>query len=229
MPTKDGSNPTRWTMTGIFIQVKNRLKKQPIYIDIQKRFNFFTPAKSTAKKAAKINSRPYITIAMQLGIDDMAEGMQAQGQSNEGVTLRKRLGHPRYHINITGCSPEVYNVINTSSAEDYKTLLAYSDLVSEHPRTKEPFIDAVYNLKPYFKKDVSYSWASAPESRIGAGLTRGLPNEFEVKDKIYLGEYKEDEGGEYKEDEEEEYEEDEEGEYKEDEEDNQVAKIQKES
>ncbi|KAG6851705.1 hypothetical protein H0H87_012706 [Tephrocybe sp. NHM501043] len=196
MPTKDGSNPTRWRMTGIFIQVKNRLKKQPIYIDIQKGFNFFTPAKSTGENAAEINSRPYITIAMQLGIDDMAEdkaGMQAQGQSNEGVTLHVRSGHPRYHINITGCSPKVYNVIDTSSAEHYKTLLAYSDLVSEHPRTKEPFIEAVYNLKPYFKKDVSYSWASAPDSRIGASLTRGLPNKFEVEDNIDLGDSREDE------------------------------------
>ncbi|KAG6852305.1 hypothetical protein H0H87_010347 [Tephrocybe sp. NHM501043] len=188
-------NPTRWMMTANFIQVTNRLKKQPIHIDIQKRF-IFTQAKSNDRKAKMINSRPYITIAMQLGIDDMAEdkaGMQSQGQSNQGVTLRRRLGHPRYHINITGCLPKVYNVIDTSSADHYKTLLAYSDLVSEHPRQHEPFIEAVYNLKPYFKKDVSYGWASALNSRIGAGLTRGLPNKFEVEDNIDLGDYKEDE------------------------------------
>ncbi|KAG6851883.1 hypothetical protein H0H87_011898 [Tephrocybe sp. NHM501043] len=182
MPAEAG-NPTRWRTTGIFIQVKNRLKKQAINIDVQKIFKFFTQAKSNDPDAKTINSRPYITIAMQLGIDDMVEdkaGMQSQS-------------HPRYHINIRGCSPKVYNVIDTPSADHYNTLLAYNDLVSEHPRTKEHFVDAVHNLKPYFKKDVSYSWASARDSRIGAGLTRGLPNELKVEDKIYLGGYQEDE------------------------------------
>ncbi|KAG6869955.1 hypothetical protein C0995_015959, partial [Termitomyces sp. Mi166 len=58
------ANPTRWSMTAILIQVKNRVDEQPIVIDAQQTFGFFT--KSTMKK---YNKRPYITIAMELGME----------------------------------------------------------------------------------------------------------------------------------------------------------------
>ncbi|KAG6892788.1 hypothetical protein C0995_002409, partial [Termitomyces sp. Mi166 len=57
------ANPTRWSMTAILIQVKNRVDKQPILIDAQQTFGFFT--KSTMKK---YNKHPYITIVMELGM-----------------------------------------------------------------------------------------------------------------------------------------------------------------
>ncbi|KAG6887493.1 hypothetical protein C0995_014910 [Termitomyces sp. Mi166 len=55
------ANPTRWCMTAILIQVKNRVDKQPILIDAQRTFGFFT--KSTTKE---YNEHPYITITMEL-------------------------------------------------------------------------------------------------------------------------------------------------------------------
>ncbi|KAG6850384.1 hypothetical protein H0H93_013939 [Arthromyces matolae] len=55
--------PSRWSMSGIFIQVKNCLDKKFISIDVQKQFSFF----SFSEKRSH-NQRPYITIAMELGI-----------------------------------------------------------------------------------------------------------------------------------------------------------------
>lgn len=64
----------RWIVTAIFIQIKNRLRKQPIHIDVEKMGYFSTGPSdlnnnheyATTKKEA--DSRPYITIAMELGV-----------------------------------------------------------------------------------------------------------------------------------------------------------------
>ncbi|KAG6805637.1 hypothetical protein H0H87_003915, partial [Tephrocybe sp. NHM501043] len=73
-----------------------------------------------------------------------------------------------------GCSPKVYGVMSGESRHHYEALLAHKDLLAEHPRTGQMFLDAVQNMKPFFKKDVSYGWAFADNSRIGASLGRGL-------------------------------------------------------
>ncbi|KAG6892469.1 hypothetical protein C0995_003568, partial [Termitomyces sp. Mi166 len=72
------ANPTRWCMTAVFIQVKNRVDEQPILIDAQRTFGFFT--KSTTKE---YNERPYITIAMELGMltPEQRKAPQPQPQS----------------------------------------------------------------------------------------------------------------------------------------------------
>ncbi|KAG5641126.1 hypothetical protein DXG03_005954 [Asterophora parasitica] len=53
----------RWIMSGIFIQIKNRLHSRPVHIDVEKDFEFFSPHAD-----GKTDSRPYITIVMELGV-----------------------------------------------------------------------------------------------------------------------------------------------------------------
>ncbi|KAH0591255.1 hypothetical protein H2248_001345 [Termitomyces sp. 'cryptogamus'] len=51
---------SRWSMSGIFVQIKNRLRKQPIHLNVENEFGFFSD------KNGVPDNRPYITIAMEL-------------------------------------------------------------------------------------------------------------------------------------------------------------------
>ncbi|KAG5729191.1 hypothetical protein E4T56_gene14552 [Termitomyces sp. T112] len=62
IPTNNSQYPNRWSMSAIFIQIKDRVDKQFILIDAQKTFQFFTrPQMQNGRKL------PYITIVMELG------------------------------------------------------------------------------------------------------------------------------------------------------------------
>ncbi|KAG6877960.1 hypothetical protein C0993_001578 [Termitomyces sp. T159_Od127] len=62
----ENDKPDRWSMTAIFIQVKNRINKVFTFIDAQETFKFFSPAQGHEE-------RPYITITMDLGISASQE------------------------------------------------------------------------------------------------------------------------------------------------------------
>ncbi|KAF7775693.1 hypothetical protein Agabi119p4_4086 [Agaricus bisporus var. burnettii] len=144
------SNPDRWSMTAIFIQVKNRKAKQTIHIDMQKKHKFFTKGKE----------RPYITIAMQLGLSGENKSGDKLVKVSPPYAKKRRDNkekYPRYEISIDGCSNKTYNVIGDASAT-YSALLAERDILSEHPR-KGKFLDAVKRMKPFWKLE-SYNWAS---------------------------------------------------------------------
>ncbi|KAG6807430.1 hypothetical protein H0H92_009387, partial [Tricholoma furcatifolium] len=74
-------NPNRWSMTGIFIQVKNRFGNQSNLIDVQKTFKFFTPRSETEP-----DMRPYITIAMELGVLKFPKHRAAKGSTAKAAT-----------------------------------------------------------------------------------------------------------------------------------------------
>ncbi|KAG6915651.1 hypothetical protein DXG01_010615 [Tephrocybe rancida] len=195
------THPNRWDMTAIFIQVKNRLRKQSINIDVQKTFKFFTTSDQ-----AKANSRPYITIAMELGVVAPFKCAPQKGKagkkgkkapatpprfhiptpaqpspaeikvkakpSKHALRGEVNIGHPRYEIYISGCSNKVYQVID-SSGNTYKSLLAHKDLLAEHPRKDHDNLKAVMQMKPYWKESVSYDWATmSAESRLGAPVQK---------------------------------------------------------
>ncbi|KAF7775689.1 hypothetical protein Agabi119p4_4082 [Agaricus bisporus var. burnettii] len=171
-------NPDRWSMTAIFIQVKNKKAKQTIHIDMQKKHKFFT----------KGNGRPYITIAMQLGLSDEDKSednlVEVSPPYFEDLWDKKEK-YPRYEISIDGCSNETYNVIGGDS-DIYSALLAERDILSEHPR-KGKFLDAVKQMKPYWVSE-SYNWAATTKKGLGqrvkdkpadgrVGLDRGQKGE----------------------------------------------------
>ena len=58
---------SRYVVSGIFIQIKNRLKKQPVEIDATQ-FNFFSDPPAAHPDFTRYYKRPYITIIMDLGV-----------------------------------------------------------------------------------------------------------------------------------------------------------------
>jgi hypothetical protein len=53
----------RWSMTAIFIQIKNSRRHQSVHIDAE-RLRFFTSGNE------KANSRPYTTITLEFGVQN---------------------------------------------------------------------------------------------------------------------------------------------------------------
>ncbi|KAG6829942.1 hypothetical protein H0H92_002846 [Tricholoma furcatifolium] len=164
----------RYIMSAIFIQLKNVLKQQSVHIDVEDggkgKFHFFSPGDTDA-----INQRPYITITMDLGIsgsqyrtgypwtapssnlkEPATKRRTTHMQFSPSKVSQRKTTHPRYAINIFGCSPSTYNVV--ADKMDYQTLLAPTSLLSEHPRQGKDFLDAVRNRKPFFTSD-SYAFA----------------------------------------------------------------------
>ncbi|EKM74792.1 hypothetical protein AGABI1DRAFT_116751 [Agaricus bisporus var. burnettii JB137-S8] len=145
-------NPDRWSMTAIFIQVKNRKTKETIQIDVQKDYKFFTGD----------HKRPYITIAMQLGLTDKTTNelpvVEVSPPRSEGRKVNQKMKlHPRYEIFINGCSNEAYGVIS-GARNTYSSLLTDKDILSEHPRAGG-FLAAVKRMKPFWRIK-SYGWAT---------------------------------------------------------------------
>ncbi|EKM76112.1 hypothetical protein AGABI1DRAFT_131627 [Agaricus bisporus var. burnettii JB137-S8] len=98
--------------------------------------------------------RPYITIAMQLGLT-VKNNNQDELVKVSPPLLEKQQGneriYPRYEISINGCSNEVYDVIGSSKTyyDCYSRLLEDGGdmILSEHPRQGR-FLDAVKRMKP---------------------------------------------------------------------------------
>ena len=212
-----GTKLGRWVMSAIFWQIKNKKKKQPIHVDAEKLKFFSAPPKDEPEKGA---SRPYIVITMQLGVQKNPSKKTAPSSqlvpgasvSQRGTTpsaihlpppivrnqpphtnKRARPMHPRYEINIIGCSPTVYNVIKEEERESYNQLLASHDLLSEHPRQFDEAKDAVLRSKPFWKEGrQSFGWVQPVEE---PSVTGEVPFPAPEAEGVFLGEYQEDEGG----------------------------------
>ncbi|KAH0578109.1 hypothetical protein H2248_012606 [Termitomyces sp. 'cryptogamus'] len=88
IPTNNSQYPDRWSMSAIFIQIKDRVDKQFILIDAQETFQFFTrPQTQNGRKLS------YITIVMQLEIlaaeQKKAPQPEVKQASTVGRTKRK--------------------------------------------------------------------------------------------------------------------------------------------
>ncbi|KAH0585672.1 hypothetical protein H2248_008884 [Termitomyces sp. 'cryptogamus'] len=211
IPTNNSQYPDRWSMSAIFIQVKNRVNKQFILIDAQETFQFFTrPQMQNGRKL------PYITIVMELGIlaaeqkkapqpevkqvsmigGTRQQGQQAGRQTNEAqknmsrelsqITRSQALHiHPRHEIAIKGCSSRVYNVLGDEDNCHYSNILAHKDMLAEHPRSEDR-VEAVRRMKPYWVAPSSYHWAKMnKESRLGAEVVNANNNNNDDNDDEY--------------------------------------------
>ncbi|KIP08518.1 hypothetical protein PHLGIDRAFT_69178 [Phlebiopsis gigantea 11061_1 CR5-6] len=125
------------------------------------------------------DQRPYIVIAMQLGAMASAKNAWFVGPSRTRevlsvprIPLPCRPGdltarsthraHPRYYINIEGCSHKVYGVISEADSPRFAGILAAGGLFSEHSR---PELEAeVQELKPEWNRNrACYGWTDQPE------------------------------------------------------------------
>ena len=200
----------RYVVSGIFIQIKNQLKKQPAEIDATQ-LEFFTDPPAGHAEFTRYNERPYIAIVMHLGIqpgsmnglatenkvseneatgNDPAEASPWISPQSSSTTTPSDLNietdkitHPRYAITIVGCSNAVYNVIEKDDEDKYATLITSRDIVDEHPRQGDSFIGGVLRLKPYWTMQAqSFHWATSD----GDKKTEGGPRQ-EFVEGVYIG------------------------------------------
>ncbi|KAL4246568.1 hypothetical protein ABKN59_008457 [Abortiporus biennis] len=172
-------------MTAVLIQVKRRTKSGQYVIDAEKTFKFFT-APDNGEKMAYItlvmdlgvqqfvqsqSQRPAVDAIRKLK-ESLAKGKKAAHNSGtpthkDGIRLplqperrtsrNYREPHPRYSINVTGCTDKVYAVISDKDNNKFIDLLRLQQFLSEHPREKG--LKYVEKQKPYFAAgEQSYHW-----------------------------------------------------------------------
>jgi len=162
---------SRYVVSGILIQIKNRLKKQPVEIDAAK-LEFFSDLPASHPDSIRYNKRPYITIVMHLGIQPGSPNVSiasapVRQQPARHVKKTDKNIHPRYAINITGCENTVYKVIKKADGDKYAGLLTSRDILGEHPRQDDEFIEGVLRLKPYWTELAgSFHWATTDEDKM---------------------------------------------------------------
>lgn len=181
-----GEHLNRWVVSAIFFQFKNRASKRRVNIIDAAKLGFFTPPNHMTKPdddATRYNTRPYITLVMNLGVvqhlgtskgKERSQGKPGSSsvQTEPGPTrvqpqrrnmkrevqpkkgVRLKKGvHPRYAITITGCSNEVYGVIGSGTEASFAQMLCMYDLLDEHPRRDKKYQDAVLRMKPFWIYD----------------------------------------------------------------------------
>ena len=186
----------RYVVSGIFIQIKNQLKKQPVEIDATQ-LEFFTDPPAGHVEFTRYNERPYIAIVMHLGIQPGSmNGLATENKVSENEATGNdpeasawippqssstttpsylnietdKSAHPRYAITIVGCSNAVYNVIEKEDEDKFATLITSRDIVDEHPRQGDSFIRGVLRLKPYWTMQAqSFHWATSDGDKTGGG------------------------------------------------------------
>jgi len=204
-----GTKLGRWVMSAVFWQIKDKTKKHAAHVDAEKLKFFSTPPKDEPEKGTR---RPYIVITMQFGVQNIPRTTMPNtppgphiSQQPEDVTPPRtnvprdqptrngkpaRSTHPRYEINIIGCSPKVYNVIKESERASYANLLASCDIVSQHPRQFDEAKDTVLHSKPFWKKGrQSFGWVQPAED---PSVTDEVSPPIPQVEGVFVGEYQED-------------------------------------
>ncbi|KAF8522955.1 hypothetical protein BU17DRAFT_64154 [Hysterangium stoloniferum] len=157
---------SRFDMSAILIQLNIRDKVQAVNISAEA-LHYFTSAHREQ------NSRPYITIIMELGLKRQPPfakpksiGYSAPVQGTPKITAKKakRVTHPRYSFLVTGCSESVYRVIPRNQRHIYKGLLVSDSLLEEHPRLDENH--AVLQMKPDWTTE-SFGWVKSSKPDLG--------------------------------------------------------------
>jgi len=115
-------------MTGLFIQVKNRVTSRKTIVDTS---SFFSPS----------NPHPYITILMELGSKDNCVVVHPTPERRNKVSA-----HSCYAFTVHGCTSTSYQVVHPDEEAVYSQVLADRTLLDEHPR--QQFRDNVQALKP---------------------------------------------------------------------------------
>ncbi|PCH43322.1 hypothetical protein WOLCODRAFT_103392 [Wolfiporia cocos MD-104 SS10] len=177
-------------VTGLLIQCKKEQSDPPVRIKEEATGDgkgFFPQDKK--------DERPYIGLIMELGCEP--EGGTDACENPPRDSARETIQnahHPCYLINIKGCSPVEYPVIEQEAVNSYAVLLGHQgalsarrDLFSEHARQSAASLKAVQRLKPTWttKREGCYDWLKDPRfGRIidedrGCGAAKGSQQEPE--------------------------------------------------
>ncbi|KAF8516421.1 hypothetical protein BU17DRAFT_92748 [Hysterangium stoloniferum] len=145
---------SRFDMSAILIQLNIRDKVQAANMSASA-LHYFTSGNREQ------NSRPYITIIMELGLKRQPPFAKPKSIGYSAPAKKaKRVTHPRYSFLVTGCSESVYRVIPRNQRHIYKGLLASDSLLEEHPRPNEDHLDAVLQMKPDWTTE-SFRWVKS--------------------------------------------------------------------
>ncbi|KAF9465579.1 hypothetical protein BDZ94DRAFT_1346066 [Collybia nuda] len=188
----------RWVVSGIFIQFENCATRERVVMDAMK-LGFCTNADPADERAEQYNTRPYITIVMNLGVRPKISAQPEGASSGTPPTSKAQIGltdsnaappkvttevgptraqskqrsgtkniHPRYVINITGYSSYVYGVLLPDSKDLLEGILSVHDILHEHPRKDNIFMDSIWRLKPFWSKiGGSFHWRTGPVNNEG--------------------------------------------------------------
>lgn len=199
--TSDETKLGRYNVSAIFWKIKNQGRLQNVEVDAEK-LKFFTrnPAKSQAAK--KSNSRPYLTIILNLdGIRSKFSYKQASVHTSpkKGSTDH----HPRYTIMISGCSHDAFpNVIERGEEAVYDAVLNPKTLFEKD--SGQDTRKALEKMKPFWKKNKERIGAFSEVSRGKSCLdapTRQVPKQCGVEVKGFRSDSELDESLEGSEDE----------------------------
>ncbi|THG97518.1 hypothetical protein EW026_g4488 [Hermanssonia centrifuga] len=168
-------------MTGILIQVKDKAAIEAVDINADE-LHFFPPDCE--------GPRPYITIVMQLGLQTASDirhfhelwspSRVVTKQSHRTPQSMGNSLHPRYHINIRGCSGAVYGVVNNEDA--YAKVVAPHNIIADHPKKSPRNLAALRRLKPVWQRNKQCSeWigVSALQREQAGGGDEVLPVQAE--------------------------------------------------
>ncbi|KAG6876578.1 hypothetical protein C0993_002114 [Termitomyces sp. T159_Od127] len=181
----NNDKPDKWSMTTIFIQVKNRVNNAFTFINVQKTFQFFSQKQGHEE-------HPYITIAMDLEVlasqQPEQESMQeskAKGKGENSLTtsfksnfkfcpkdpgshalvetfflelqqtLRKMPQAHSYPCYEISITGCSKKVYNVIGEVSYSNFLAHKDMLTEHSQHGK-YLDAVWHTKPYWGAKLSY-------------------------------------------------------------------------
>ncbi|KIL67470.1 hypothetical protein M378DRAFT_9260 [Amanita muscaria Koide BX008] len=184
-------------VTGMLISVKTRKTKGNMadYKVDEKTIKFFPHSEST-----KASQRPYITLAMELGIQpsnsNTSEPTKDKGkkcgspgtsqlkwQTPSKITIAEPgrqhypSAHPQYRIFAYGCSNTVYKVITSTQWEKYQFLLASEDFLADHPRKDDDEeMTLLRQMKPFWKAGGDfYHWISDVPNRLSEAEVEPMP------------------------------------------------------
>lgn len=178
------------TMTAILIQVKNRKSPAPLVIDESKlshKGHRFFPAETEDR-------RPYIALVLELGVRNVRSIGKSHHPSPDTHSTPSKVSnlrekppsvrlsessnapmHPRYQLDVYGCSPRVYSVVKDKKA--YTLLLDGRDIYLEHPRR---------STEPWLKRVRGYWSAKTADWTDDSGKAQGIDEDIE-DDQTYLG------------------------------------------
>ncbi|KAG9094686.1 hypothetical protein FS749_012003 [Ceratobasidium sp. UAMH 11750] len=142
----------RYAVSAIFWQIRNRPATPLVEIDAE-RLGYFSPYRadtSSSVSADDANSRPYLTVALNLGAQ-VAKPPVTQTKDKSPPTQQtsnykgKRSSepiHPRYSISISGCSHTTFpSLVPTYQEHLYTSLLSPWNYAAEHARSGRAFQD----------------------------------------------------------------------------------------
>ncbi|PCH39715.1 hypothetical protein WOLCODRAFT_97721 [Wolfiporia cocos MD-104 SS10] len=146
-------------MTGLLIQCKNKRSDSAVTIKEEK----MNGGRGFFPRTSK-DDRPYIGLLMQLGSRPKSDSC-VEPRMNPQRAAKKYAQHPRYFIDIKGCSPDQYPIITAEASNSYAALLGSRNMYSEHARHNSASMKSVQRLKPMWttRREDTYSWLKDPE------------------------------------------------------------------